>query len=71
MCCLDMTNLKLVIFPPQEKLRAILQASNYKAMKDYTSKEHTEIVDLSKDAKMLSMSSDEQFMRYYVEGLFK
>ena len=40
-------------------------------MKDYTSKEHTEIVDLSKDAKMLSMSSDEQFMRYYVEGLFK
>lgn len=40
-------------------------------MKEQVSREHTEIIDLSKDVKMLSMSSDEQFMRYYIEGLFK
>lgn len=58
-CCLDMTNLKLVVLSPQEKLRATLQASNYKQMKDYINKEYAEVIDLQKDAKMLSMSSDE------------
>ena len=54
-----MTNLKLVVLSPQEKLRATLQASNYKQMKDYINKEYAEVIDLQKDAKMLSMSSDE------------